>query len=85
MPPLRYPLINRFYFCDESSFVNDEFMGVAGIVIHENGVPTLREELAGIRKVNGVWGEIKWSTINKYEKQVQIDFIDHFWRLSDHK
>jgi hypothetical protein len=85
MPPLRYPLNNWFYFCDESSFVNDEFMGVAGIVIHEDGIPLLKEELARIRKVNRARGKIKWNTINKYEKQAQIDFIDHFWRLSDQR
>jgi hypothetical protein len=60
-------------------------MGVAGIVIHEDGIPILKEELAGIRKANRVWDEIKWSAINKYNKQAQIDFIDHFWHLSDQR
>jgi hypothetical protein len=83
MPPLRYPLNNRFYFCDESSFVNDEFMGVAGIVIHEDGIPILKEELAKIRR--GATSEIKWSKTDKYNKQTQVDFIDHFWLLSDQR
>ena len=81
--PLNYPLKHRYYFCDESSFINDEFMGIAGLVILEGAIPVLADELAKIRRTNGARGEIKWNNISKHEKQARIDFIDYFWFLSD--
>jgi hypothetical protein len=84
--PLNYPLKHRYYFCDESSFINDEFMGVAGLVIHEGSIPSLTDELAKIRKANrATRGEIKWNNTSKNEKQARIDFIDYFWFLSDQR
>jgi hypothetical protein len=74
--PLNYPLKHRYYFCDESSFINDEFMGIAGLVILEGSIPMLTDELAKIRRTNGARGEIKWNNISKHEKQARIDFID---------
>jgi hypothetical protein len=82
--PLNYPLKHRYYFCDESSFVNDEFMGIAGLVILEGAVPVLADELAKIRRTNAAaTREIKWNNTSKTEKQTRIDFIDYFWFLSD--
>ncbi len=43
--PLNYPLKLRYYFCDESSFVNDDFMGIAGLVVLEGSIPILEKEL----------------------------------------
>lgn len=71
--PLNYPLEHRYYFCDESSFINDEFMGIAGLVIAEGGISVLSDELAKIRKSNGTRGEIKWSNTSRHEKQIRID------------
>jgi hypothetical protein len=81
--PQNYPLNHWYYFCEESSFMTGEFMAVAGLVVHEDGVPTLVDGLAKIRKSNGTRGEIKWNNISKHEKQARIDFIDYFWFLSD--
>jgi hypothetical protein len=82
--PLNYPLKHRYYFCDESSFMTGEFMGIAGLVVLEGSIPILRDELAKIRKANQITrSEIKWSNIQKTDKQARIDFIDYFWFLLD--
>jgi hypothetical protein len=46
--PLNYPTEHRYYYCDESSFLNDEFMGIGGLVITEGAIPILTEELSNL-------------------------------------
>jgi len=58
-------------------------MGIGGVVVLEGHIPILTDELNQIRKKHGARNEIKWNTTGKRDKQIRIDFIDHFWSLSD--
>lgn len=76
-----FPFRQTYYFCDESSFINDTHMAVAGLAVAEVGVPEIRSELVATRSACGAGGEIKWSNTNDKNIKVREQFITLMWRL----
>jgi hypothetical protein len=76
-----FPFRQTYYFCDESSFMNDTHMAVAGMAISEADLPLIRAELQLIRERCRAGGEIKWSNTDDKNVRVREEYINLMWRL----
>ncbi|MDO8900137.1 MAG: DUF3800 domain-containing protein [Phenylobacterium sp.] len=80
-PPIRAV----YYFCDESSYVDDDFMAVAGLAVPDRELEPITAELAAIKQQAGALHEVKWSTAKKRKDNVHAAFIDYFQELIETK
>lgn len=73
-PPARYV----YYFCDESSYVGDEYMAVAGLAIPDRHLSQVTNDLAAIKKEKRGPSEVKWATAKIRTDDVHAAFVDYF-------
>ena len=67
-----------YYFCDESSYVSDEFMAVAGLAIPDYAMDEITADLVTIKAVKGGPSETKWSTVKNRRDSAHEAFVDYF-------
>ena len=67
-----------YYFCDESSQVDDEFMAVAGLAVPDVMLPILAADLMRIKEANGNPSEVKWSGTKARRQSPEKAFADYF-------
>ncbi|HYE38236.1 DUF3800 domain-containing protein [Methylocaldum sp.] len=67
-----------YFFCDESSYVDDEFMAVAGLAIPDYELQAVTDELADIKKQLGGPSETKWNAVKSRRDSAHKAFVDHF-------
>lgn len=70
-----------FYFCDESSFMNEDFMGVGGLAIRKTRIPDVARRLRAINTARNARGEIKWESTRDINLTVRKDYIDYMVEL----
>ena len=69
-----------YYFCDESSFLGEEYMTVGGFAVSRNGVGKITKELLAINETKRARGEIKWHNTRKRGVEVRKAYIDHLMK-----
>jgi hypothetical protein len=69
-----------YYFCDESSFLGEEYMAVAGITISRTMLGTVINELVAINEDKKSRGEIKWHNTRKRGVEVRKAYIDYLMK-----
>ena len=70
------------YFCDESSQIDDAFMGVAGLAVSRRMVGTIARELNELNLKSGYVGsEVKWSTLGKRKVCIHTLYVDYLFNL----
>lgn len=67
-----------FYFCDESSQIDDQFMAVGGLAVPDSVLNRMREDLLRIKEANGNPREVKWSTTKARRDCPRRAFADYF-------
>jgi hypothetical protein len=69
-----------YYFCDESSFLGEEYMTVGGFAVSRNGVGKITKELLAINETKRARGEIKWHNTRKRGVEVRKAYIDYLMK-----
>lgn len=69
-----------YYFCDESSQVDDEFMGVAGLAVPDVALTRITDELLELKERHGNPTEVKWSKVKDRRDCPWTAFADYFER-----
>jgi len=69
-----------YYFCDESSFLGEEYMAVGGIAVSRNALGTVVKELLAINEAKRARGEIKWHNTRKRGVEVRKAYIDYLMK-----
>jgi hypothetical protein len=54
-----------YYFCDESSFLGEEYMAVGGITVSRGSLGSIIQELLAINEDKRARGEIKWHKLSR--------------------
>lgn len=67
-----------YYFCDESSYVSDEFMAVGGLAVPDYYLPELISDLRAIKEAKRGPTETKWSTVKSRRDSAHRAFVDYF-------
>jgi hypothetical protein len=70
-----------YYFCDETSFIGEDFMGVGGIAMRKSRIPTTVKKLSEIREACGARGEIKWESTRDGNLKVRRAYVDYLVQL----
>ena len=73
-PPSRYV----YYFCDESSYVDDEFMAIGGLAIPDRHLSQVTTDLIALKQQMHGPSEVKWSTAKSRNDDVHAAFVDYF-------
>lgn len=68
-----------YYFCDESSFVDDEFMAVAGLALPDYELDAVTADLRKIQQKNRGPSETKWSNVKARTNAAHTAFVDYFY------
>lgn len=76
--PVRFPLL---YFCDESSFMGDEFMTVAGLALRRSRAGEITHALLALEETHKTRGEIKWRNTRKHDLDIRKAYIDYLAKL----
>jgi hypothetical protein len=71
-PPLTKEII---YFCDESSFLREDTMAVAGLAIPRTNLQSLLQRIAAI-PTGGYRDEVKWQTTRQWNLDFRKAFVD---------
>jgi hypothetical protein len=69
-----------YYFCDESSFLGEEYMAVAGIAVSRSALGTIVKDLLAINESKRARGEIKWHNTRKRGLEVRKAYIDYLMK-----
>jgi hypothetical protein len=69
-----------YYFCDESSFLGEEYMTVGGFAVGRNGVGKITKDLLAINEAKRARGEIKWHNTRKRGVEVRKAYIDYLMK-----
>jgi hypothetical protein len=69
-----------YYFCDESSFLGEEYMTVGGFAVSRNGVGKITKELLAINETKRARGEIKWHNTRKRGVEIRKAYIDYLMK-----
>lgn len=72
------PVQHIYYFTDESSYLTDKFMAVAGLAIPDRELASITAELRLIQANRGGPSETKWSTTKSKRDSSHRAFIDYF-------
>ena len=67
-----------YYFCDESSFLSDEFMAVAGLAVPDYALAPITADLRAIKAAKGGPSETKWATVKNRRDSAHEAFVDYF-------
>ena len=67
-----------YYFCDESSYMQGDFMSVGGIAVPDYELDALTNELLDIKRKLGGPTEVKWSNATERRDSPHRAFVDHF-------
>jgi len=67
-----------YYFCDESSFVSDEFMAVAGLAVPDYALAPITADLLKIKADLGGPTETKWNNAKHRRNNTHEAFVDYF-------
>jgi hypothetical protein len=67
-----------YYFCDESSFVDDEFMAVAGLAVPNYEMSAIIADLTAIKADKRGPTETKWSTVKTRRDSAHNAFADYW-------
>lgn len=70
-----------YYFCDESSQVNDDWLAVGGIAIMKSAIPRIVSDLQLIKAQAGKTGEVKWENAKSYGGRVHRGYVDYLFLL----
>jgi hypothetical protein len=70
-----------YYFCDESSFLGEEYMAVAGIAISRSLVGDTVKALHELNESKKARGEIKWHNTRKRGLDVRKAYVDRMVKL----
>lgn len=66
-----------YYFCDETSFIGEDYMGVGGLAIRKARIPEIVKKLGAIREARGARGRIKWESTRDVNLDVRRDYVDY--------
>lgn len=69
-----------YYFCDESSFLGDEFMAVGGLTVSRGSMGTIIKDILAINEDKKARGEIKWTNTRKRGIGVRKAYIDYLMK-----
>jgi hypothetical protein len=69
-----------YYFCDESSFLGEEYMSVGGIAVARNTLGTVIKDLLAINEDKRSRGEIKWHNTRKRGVEIRKAYIDYLMK-----
>jgi hypothetical protein len=70
-----------YYFCDESSFLGEEYMAVAGIAVSRSMVFDVVRALRDLNEAKRARGEIKWNNTRKRGLDIRKAYVDHLVKL----
>ncbi len=70
-----------YYFCDETSFIGEDYMGVGGLALRKSRIPEVVKRLTEIRSARGALGEIKWESTRDGNLAVRRDYVDYMVQL----
>lgn len=70
-----------FYFCDENSFMREDYMGVGGLAIRKSRIPEIAKKLSEINAARNARGEIKWENTRDWGITVRKDYVDYMVQL----
>lgn len=65
-----------FYYCDESCFLTEDYMAVAGLAITKQNLPHVRKILAGLTPNMKKTHEIKWQTTRTKNLEIRMAYVD---------
>jgi hypothetical protein len=82
MSSIPAPRPELYYYCDETSFISEDYMGVGGLAIRKSKIATIAKELAEINKKRNTRGEIKWENTRDWGLTVRRDYIDYMVTLT---
>jgi len=75
--PIPKPREDLYYFCDETSFIGEDFMGIGGLAIRRDRLSETANKLAAIREARGARGRIKWESTRDVNLDVRRDYVDY--------
>ena len=75
------PREELYYFCDETSFMREEYMCVGGFAIRKGRIPEIVRLLSKLREQRGTRGEIKWESTRDGNLPIRRDYIDFMAKL----
>ncbi|WP_297515610.1 DUF3800 domain-containing protein [uncultured Caulobacter sp.] len=67
-----------YYFCDESSYVTDEFMSVGGLAVPDYNLARIVADLHAIKNSKGGPSETKWNSVKSRRDSAHKAFVDYF-------
>jgi len=67
-----------YYFCDESSYLTDDYMSVGGLAVPDRDLAPITADLVAIKRSKGGPSEVKWSTVKSRRDSVHKAFVDYF-------
>jgi uncharacterized protein DUF3800 len=73
-PPAE-PKKEIFYFCDESSFIGEEYMAVAGLALAKSNLTSVTDTIKALHKDNNR-EEVKWTTTKSWNIEIRKSYID---------
>ena len=73
--------MNLVYFCDEASFLEEEYMGVAGLAISRSRITATVKHLDKLKDDLRYRGEVKWGNTRKTGIAIRKAYLDHLAQL----
>jgi hypothetical protein len=81
IPPPQQPRPKLYYFCDETSFIGEDYMGVGGLAIRKERIPEIAKALGNFNQKRNARGEIKWENTRDLNLTIRKDYIDYMVSL----
>jgi hypothetical protein len=81
MPLTAPPETEAFYFCDESSFIGEEYMAVGGLALPKKNLKGAVDRIKKIERPNR--DEVKWTSTKHWNLEIRKAYVDCLADLID--